>query len=281
LRSYDESFATIDYSEPHPLLFIGRFVEYDALALRNVRTFDKGTAVNETRGFNCKNCGAAVELRALRHTLSVACSSCGAILDPNDPTLAVLQKDAKLKRIVPTIPLGSRGVLRGRKAGPPGSSSDNQGGRDDIRQNECALRSLSGFRYLSSIRTLGEIRSVAPRPSSDATDGDADDRTFTTSNPRPPAPSSCSRVPRRRGRGSVEVAFRGAAVRVVEEGTKSEAPGRSEIPPVSRSGRHSRFPENRGDWRVRTSRRLMQARPRATANLCGAAGLLLLLAAAR
>ena len=40
LRSHDDTFATIDYSDEEPLLFVGRFVEYDDLSLRNVRTFD-------------------------------------------------------------------------------------------------------------------------------------------------------------------------------------------------------------------------------------------------
>jgi hypothetical protein len=40
LRGADGSFATFDYSDHPPLLFAGRAVEYDELALRNVRTFD-------------------------------------------------------------------------------------------------------------------------------------------------------------------------------------------------------------------------------------------------
>jgi hypothetical protein len=39
LRSHDGDFGTIDYSETPPLLFVGRFVDYDALSLRGVRTF--------------------------------------------------------------------------------------------------------------------------------------------------------------------------------------------------------------------------------------------------
>jgi hypothetical protein len=39
LRSGDGRFATIDYSEAPPLLFVGKFVDYDALSLRGVRTF--------------------------------------------------------------------------------------------------------------------------------------------------------------------------------------------------------------------------------------------------
>jgi len=40
LRGHDHTFATIDYSEDPPLLFVGRLVEYDELALNNVRTFE-------------------------------------------------------------------------------------------------------------------------------------------------------------------------------------------------------------------------------------------------
>jgi len=39
LRGHDQTFATIDYSETTPLLFVGRFVDYDDLSLRNVRAF--------------------------------------------------------------------------------------------------------------------------------------------------------------------------------------------------------------------------------------------------
>lgn len=39
LRGSSDEFATIDYSETPPLLFRGRFVDYDDLALRNVRHF--------------------------------------------------------------------------------------------------------------------------------------------------------------------------------------------------------------------------------------------------
>ena len=41
LRSVDATFATFDYSDPEsPLLFAGRLVGYEDLALRNVRSFD-------------------------------------------------------------------------------------------------------------------------------------------------------------------------------------------------------------------------------------------------
>ena len=39
LRTNDARFATIDYSDPSPLLFIGQAVEYGDLQLKNVREF--------------------------------------------------------------------------------------------------------------------------------------------------------------------------------------------------------------------------------------------------
>jgi Domain of unknown function (DUF4178) len=40
LRSADGRFATIDYSESHPLLFLGESVEFDSLQLKNLRRFE-------------------------------------------------------------------------------------------------------------------------------------------------------------------------------------------------------------------------------------------------
>lgn len=72
------------------------------------------TNAPRTRGFNCSNCGAAVELRALQHTLTVACTSCGAILDPRDPNVHILQTAALKESVAPAIPLGTRGLWNGR-----------------------------------------------------------------------------------------------------------------------------------------------------------------------
>jgi hypothetical protein len=66
-----------------------------------------------TRGFNCGNCGAAVELRALQHTRAVVCTSCAAILDPRDPNVHVLQTAALKESIAPDIALGTRGTWQG------------------------------------------------------------------------------------------------------------------------------------------------------------------------
>ena len=40
LRTHGREFATLDYSDPQPLLFIGRFVEFEELRLTNLRQFE-------------------------------------------------------------------------------------------------------------------------------------------------------------------------------------------------------------------------------------------------
>jgi hypothetical protein len=40
LRSDRRDFATLDYSDDAPVLYIGKAVEFDELRLRNVRTFE-------------------------------------------------------------------------------------------------------------------------------------------------------------------------------------------------------------------------------------------------
>lgn len=112
LRTSDGHFATLDYSETPPLLFLGAFVAFDELELNDLRPPDTGPQV-KTAGFNCRNCGAAIELRAVELTKSVACTSCAAIQEPNDPNVLILQEAQARERHVPKVPLGTRGTLHG------------------------------------------------------------------------------------------------------------------------------------------------------------------------
>ncbi|MBA2353550.1 MAG: DUF4178 domain-containing protein [Acidobacteria bacterium] len=119
-----------------------------------------------TRGFNCANCGAAVELRALQHTRAVACTSCAAIIDPRDPTVFVLQTAAARERITPVIPLGTRGTWDGQPCEVVGFQrrsievDDTRYGWDEY----VLFNPYRGFRYLSEyeghwndIRTVREL----------------------------------------------------------------------------------------------------------------------------
>ena len=114
LKSADGHFATIDSSEEPPLLFVGTYTEFDKLELTDLRPADRGAAV-AAAGFNCRNCGAAIELRAIDQTKSVACTSCAAIQDPNDPTILILQEAQLRERYIPKIPLGTVGTMHGHQ----------------------------------------------------------------------------------------------------------------------------------------------------------------------
>ena len=150
LRSADGHFATLDYSESPPLLFLGRFSAFSELELKDLRPADDGVRVRAA-GFNCRNCGAAIELRAVELTKSVACTSCAAIQDPNDPNVLILQEAQARERYVPKIPLGSRGTLRGTSYEVIGYQyryivvDDEQYGWDEY----LLYNREEGFRYLS------------------------------------------------------------------------------------------------------------------------------------
>ena len=253
LRAHDESFATIDYSEQRPLLFIGRFVEYDALALRNVRTFDERTAVDADAGIQLQ------ELRRGRRTARLAPHAVGG--------LHVLRRDSRPERSDARRPAEERQAQSDRPddpareprrpARPPGRghrvpAAIDQGGRDDVRLERVrALRSVSGVSV--SQRVPGPLERhpldscAAGRLVQDAADGERTTIGLSaTSSPRPPAPSSCSESSRGASRSRIGLksrtswrrrsCCRGKARRV-------KPPGRSaSTPPASRSGRRSRLP---------------------------------------
>src|SRR5690242_13571789 len=64
-----------------------------------------------SQALNCPGCGAGLEMRAAGHSLTVICSHCGAILDAKDPKFRVLEQFQARTKIVPKIPLGTRGKL--------------------------------------------------------------------------------------------------------------------------------------------------------------------------
>jgi hypothetical protein len=63
--------------------------------------------------FNCPNCGGGLTLRMPQHTLAIACGSCGAVIDAQDPNHALIaQYESRLAhKPAPAIPLGARGTF--------------------------------------------------------------------------------------------------------------------------------------------------------------------------
>ena len=111
LKTTTGHFGTIDYTEDPPFLFLGRFVEFEELSLTNLR--ERGSLLRDAsvRGFNCSACGAPIALRAGQHTTSVACPSCGTIVNPRDPALQIVQEAESRQKHVPKIPLGTRATF--------------------------------------------------------------------------------------------------------------------------------------------------------------------------
>ncbi len=73
-----------------------------------------GTPKPQAKALNCPKCGAAITLRSFGQAETVVCGSCHAILDAQDPNLAILQQfEAATGEVKPQIPLGTRGKLRG------------------------------------------------------------------------------------------------------------------------------------------------------------------------
>ncbi len=107
------NFATLDYSETPPLLFIGEAVDFKSLKMANLRDGmalpDKAV---EARVFRCPSCGSPMAARS-KDILAVGCASCGAVVDTADQNYKILSKalGSRDEKYVPRLPLGSKGRL--------------------------------------------------------------------------------------------------------------------------------------------------------------------------
>ncbi len=110
------NFATLDYSEMPPRLFVGEVVDFKLLNMANLR--EGGAMSNqqvEARVFRCPGCGAPMQARSPA-ILSAACAACGTVVDTADENYQVLSRalGARDERYVPRLPLGSKGRLENR-----------------------------------------------------------------------------------------------------------------------------------------------------------------------
>lgn len=67
----------------------------------------------KVRSFQCTSCGAPLTVRGLLQTETIACGSCGSIIDLSDENLRVISTFQLRTRVQPLIPLGTRGTLFG------------------------------------------------------------------------------------------------------------------------------------------------------------------------
>jgi hypothetical protein len=110
------NFATLDYSETPPLLFVGEPVALASLKMSNLREgMPIPTHTVAAQVFRCPGCGAPMQARS-REILAVGCASCGAVVDTADQNYKLLSKalGARDDKYTPRLPLGSKGTLEGK-----------------------------------------------------------------------------------------------------------------------------------------------------------------------
>jgi hypothetical protein len=169
LRTADARFATIDYSEPTPLLFVGEAVEFDDLQLKNLRAQDapETTGHVAASALSCPGCGAPLTISAAGHSLSVVCANCRSILDAKDPNLQVIEKFEAKQTIHPAIPLGTHGKLHGddyEVIGFQVRSTDVEGLPDSWAEY-LLFNPSKGFRYLTEYNGhWNDVRTIPAIP---------------------------------------------------------------------------------------------------------------------
>ena len=109
-------FATLDYSETPPLAFVGEQTRFDDLQLTQLRQAlpvgwqpDAGI---RAQSFQCPGCAASLTIRAKGHTETLACGTCGAIIDITDENFRILSTFKAKVKYEPLVPLGGRGTLQ-------------------------------------------------------------------------------------------------------------------------------------------------------------------------
>jgi hypothetical protein len=120
------------------------------------------------RGLDCPSCGAAIELRGMAWTQSVACPSCASVLDARDPNLAILAKFDQRVKVRPLVPLGARGEWKGamrQVIGFQQRTIDVDGVRYSWREY-LLFNPYHGFRYLTEYD--GHWNDVVPIPGTPA-----------------------------------------------------------------------------------------------------------------
>lgn len=108
------TFASIDYSETPPLVFLGEPVRLPDLSLANLRQADApgmGKTI-QAKTFHCTACGAPLAVH-VPLTKAVACASCGSLLNAENEEFSVLARLNLNFPYEPPLSIGAKGKLRG------------------------------------------------------------------------------------------------------------------------------------------------------------------------
>jgi hypothetical protein len=110
LSGPNSTFATIDFSESPPLIFIGKEVTLDDLGLSHVQAPKKDARRAAVAHLSCPKCGGALKLQAPDQAERVTCPNCGSLLDVNQGQLKYL-RTLDGSKFQPTIQLGTIGTF--------------------------------------------------------------------------------------------------------------------------------------------------------------------------
>lgn len=108
----EKNFATLDYSEDVPMVFIGEQVSLADLRMSGLRERAAMAGKASIQTFNCPSCAAPLTIRA-KGTESVACGNCGSIVDASHENHKILSRYETAVTHAPLLPLGSSGHLHG------------------------------------------------------------------------------------------------------------------------------------------------------------------------
>lgn len=108
LRGAGARFATIDYSEDVPHVYVGERLPFDTFRFDGLRDPDRPAAPGvRAIAFKCAGCGAPIE-KHVATTEVVACGSCGSVTDVTGTVGEIVQKnEVNVRQFTPSIPLGS------------------------------------------------------------------------------------------------------------------------------------------------------------------------------
>lgn len=115
LQGADARFATLDFSDEPPKLYLGREVTLADLGLAGRAPVERPGQKIKAVSVNCPSCDGALELRA-PEAQRVGCPYCGALSDVSEGKLALLKTlDKSGHDFRPDLELGARGTIRGHE----------------------------------------------------------------------------------------------------------------------------------------------------------------------
>ncbi|HYP52087.1 MAG TPA: DUF4178 domain-containing protein [Pyrinomonadaceae bacterium] len=159
------TFATIDYGDEPPGVYVGREIKLAELGLADpTRKRERAPRTVSAAQLSCPQCGGPLELRAPDKTERVACPNCGSLLDVNRGQLRYL-KTLQFVGNKPEIPLGAQAEFEGRRLTVVGfmtRSVEFEGVRY-FWQEYLLYEPQAGFRWLvQSDGHWSYVRPVAP-----------------------------------------------------------------------------------------------------------------------